>query len=118
MVASDYIIIPVQSESFALEGMAQLLKVISLVKSRLSNKLKVLGILLTMYNSNTRSSKEVLKEVKSYYKKEIFKTIIPRNVAITDSTMAGLPVVNYKKGASASKSYIELSKEIIRRLKV
>ncbi len=73
LVASDYVLIPVQAEFFALEGMVQLMNVISLVKSRLSKGLKILGILITMYNSNTRSSKEVLNELKGYYPNEFSK---------------------------------------------
>jgi chromosome partitioning protein len=118
LVASDYVLIPVQAEFFALEGLAQLLRVIKLVNSRLSRNLRLLGILLTMYNSRTRSSKEVLDDLKKHYSKDLMNTIIPRNVTITDSTMAGKPAVNYRKTAPASKSYFKLAKELERRLKV
>jgi chromosome partitioning protein len=118
LVASDYVLIPVQAEFFALEGLAQLLRVIKLVNSRLSRNLRLLGMLLTMYNSRTRSSKEVLDDLKKHYSKDLMNTIIPRNVTITDSTMAGKPAVNYRKTAPASKSYFKLAKELERRLKV
>jgi len=118
LVASDYVLIPVQAEFFALEGLTQLMRVIKLVNSRLSRNLRLLGMLLTMYNSRTRSSKEVLNELKKHYSRDLLNTIIPRNVTITDSTMAGKPAVNYRKTAPASKSYFELAKEIERRLKV
>ena len=118
LVASDYVLIPVQAEFFALEGLTQLMRVIKLVNSRLSRNVKLLGMLLTMYNSRTRSSKEVLNDLKKHYPKDLLNTIIPRNVTITDSTMAGKPAVNYRKNAPASKSYFELTNEIKRRLRV
>ena len=118
LVASDYVLIPVQAEFFALEGLTQLMRVIELVNSRLSRNLKLLGMVLTMFNSRTRSSREVLEDVRKHYSKNLLKTVIPRNVTITDSTMAGSPVVKYRKNAPASKSYIALAKEIQRILKV
>ena len=118
LVASDYVLIPVQAEFFALEGLTQLMRVIELVNSRLSRNLKLLGMVLTMFNSRTRSSREVLEDVRKHYSKNLLKTVIPRNVTITDSTMAGSPVVKYRKNAPASKSYIALAKEIERILKV
>jgi chromosome partitioning protein len=118
LVASDYVLIPVQAEFFALEGLTQLMRVIELVNSRLSRSLKLLGIVITMFNSRTRSSKEVLEDVRKHYSKNLLKTVIPRNVTITDSTMAGSPVVRYRKSAPASKSYIALAKEIERIVKV
>jgi chromosome partitioning protein len=118
LVASDYVLIPVQAEFFALEGLTQLMRVIELVNSRLSRNLKLLGLVITMFNSRTRSSKEVLEDVKKHYSKNLLKTVIPRNVTITDSTMAGSPVVRYRKTAPASKSYIALAREIERIAKV
>lgn len=118
LVASDCVLIPVQAEFFALEGLTQLLKVIDLVNSRLAKNLKLLGMVMTMFNTRTRSSKEVFEDVKKHYSKNLFKTIIPRNVTVTDSTMAGSPAVKYRRSAPASKSYVELAKEVERRLKV
>ena len=118
LVASDYVLIPVQAEFFALEGLTQLMRVIKLVNFRLSRNVKLIGLLLTMFSSRTRSSNEVLNDLRKHYPKDLLKTIIPRNVTITDSTMAGYPVVKYRKDAKASKSYFELAKEIQRRLKV
>ena len=111
-------LIPVQAEFFALEGLTQLMKVVELVNSRLSRNLKLLGMAITMFNSRTRSSKEVLEDVRKHYPRSLLKTVIPRNVTITDSTMAGLPVVKYRKNAPASRSYIALAKEIEKILKV
>ena len=118
LVASDYVLIPVQAEFFALEGLTQLLSVVDLVNTRLGRTLKILGMVVTMFNSRTRSSNEVLEDVRKHYSKHLFRTIIPRNVTVTDSTMTGEPVVTYRKDAPASRSYVELVKEIERRLKV
>jgi chromosome partitioning protein len=118
LVASDYVLIPVQAEFFALEGLTQLLSVVDLVNTRLGRTLKILGMVVTMFNSRTKSSNEVLEDVRKHYPKHLFRTIIPRNVTVTDSTMTGEPVVTYRKDASASKSYVELAKEVENRLRV
>ena len=118
LVASDYVLIPVQAEFFALEGLTQLLSVVDLVNTRLGRTLKILGMVVTMFNSRTKSSNEVLEDVRKHYSKHLFRTIIPRNVTVTDSTMTGEPVVIYRKDASASKSYVELAKEVENRLRV
>ena len=94
------------------------MRVIELVNSRLSRNLKLLGLVITMFNSRTRSSREVLEDLRKHYSKNLLKTVIPRNVTITDSTMAGSPIVKYRKNAPASKSYIALAKEIERIVKV
>ena len=94
------------------------MRVVELVNSRLSRNLKLLGMVITMFNARTRSSNEVLEDVRKHYSKNLLKTVIPRNVTITDSTMAGSPVVRYRKTAPASKSYIALAKEIEKILKV
>ena len=118
LVASDYVLIPVQAEFFALEGLTQLMRVVELVNSRLSRNLKLLGMVITMFNSRTRSSNEVLENVRKHYPRQLFRTIIPRNVTVTDSTMAGSPAVKYRRNAPASKAYVELAKEVERRLRV
>ena len=87
------------------------MRVVELVNSRLSRNMKLLGMVITMFNSRTRSSKEVLDGVRKHYSKSLLKTVIPRNVTITDSTMAGSPVVKYRKSTPASKSYIAIAKE-------
>ena len=118
LVASDYVLIPVQAEFFALEGLTQLMRVVELVNSRLSRNLKLLGMVITMFNARTRSSNEVLEDVRKHYSKSLFKTVIPRNVTITDSTMAGSPAVRYNKNASASRAYVKLASELEKKLKV
>jgi chromosome partitioning protein len=94
------------------------MRVIKLLNSRLSGNVKLLSVVLTMFNSRTRSSKEVLNDLKKHYSKDFLSTIIPRNVTITDSMMAGYPAVRYRKTSLAPKSYFELAKEIRRKLKV
>ena len=118
LVASDYVLIPVQAEFFALEGLTQLMRVVELVNSRLSKNLKLLGMVITMFNARTRSSNEVLEDVRKHYSKNLFKTVIPRNVTVTDSTMAGSPAVIYDENASASRAYVELARELEKKLKV
>ncbi len=118
LVASDYVLIPVQAEFFALEGLTQLMRVVELVNSRLSRNLKLLGMVITMFNARTRSSNEVLEDVRKHYSKNLFKTVIPRNVTVTDSTMAGSPAIIYDKNASASRAYVELARELEKKLKV
>ncbi len=118
LVASDYVLIPVQAEFFALEGLTQLLSVVDLVNTRLGRTLKILGMAVTMFNSRTRSSNEVLEDVRKHYPQHLLKTIIPRNVAVTDSTMVGEPIVTYRKSAPVSEAYLELAREIERKLKV
>jgi len=118
LVASDYVLIPVQAEFFALEGLTQLMRVVKLVNSRISRNLKLLGIALTMFNYRTRASKEVLEDIRKHYSKRLLKTVIPRKVTITDSTMAGYPTVRCRKIAAASESYFELVKYIEKRRKV
>ncbi|EQD53560.1 chromosome partitioning ATPase, partial [mine drainage metagenome] len=109
-VASDYVLIPVQAEFFVLEGLTQLLSVVDLVNTKLGRTLKILGMAVTMFSSRTKSSNEVLEDVRKHYPQHLFKTIIPRNVAVTDSTMVGEPIVTYRKNAPASEAYLELAK--------
>ncbi|MEM3525745.1 MAG: AAA family ATPase [Thermoplasmata archaeon] len=116
LVAATHVLIPVQAEFFALEGMAQLLNTINLVRRRLNHELEILGMVVTMYDSRTKSSKEILEDVRKHFPKETFKTIIRRNVTVTDATMVGEPVVIYKKDSPAAQDYETLTGEIVERL--
>jgi len=118
LTAATHVLIPVQAEFFALEGMTQLLNTIALVKNRLNHALEILGIVLTMYDSRTKSSKEIYEDVKKHFPNELFKTIIPRNVTVTDATMVGEPVVIYKKDSPAAVEYRHLANEIVKRLEL
>ena len=117
LTAADSLLIPLQCEFFALEGLSQLNKTINRIKENLNNKIYIEGILLTMYDKRNRISGEVKKEVTKYFGKEVFKTVIPRNVRLSEAPSHGLPAILYDLNASGSKAYIKLAKEMIRRLK-
>jgi chromosome partitioning protein len=112
-VASDYIIIPLQCEYFALEGLGQLLNTVKLIKSRLNPLLSLAGILLTMFDKRNRLSHQVADEIKKYFNPKVFKTIIPRNVRLSESPSYGLPIILYDINSKGAVSYMELAKEIL-----
>lgn len=113
LAASDGIIIPVQSEFYALEGMTQLLNTIQLCKKQLNSKIKIEGILVTMYQKNTNLSVGVLAEIKKYFSDYLYQTVIIRNVAIAEAPSHGQPVMYYDKQAQGSVDYMNLAKEVI-----
>jgi len=113
LVASDSVIIPIQAEYYALEGMADLMKVLTLVKSRLDSDLNIKGILLTLYDSRTRLGREVYKNVKEYFGESIFKTTIPRNVTLAEAPSHGKPCVLYDENSKGAIAYKKLAKELI-----
>lgn len=113
LVASDYIIIPLQCEYFALEGLGQLLNTVKLIKSRLNPLLSLAGILLTMFDKRNRLSHQVADEIKKYFNPKVFKTIIPRNVRLSESPSYGLPIILYDINSKGAVSYMELAKEIL-----
>lgn len=112
LTASDYVLIPIQAEFFALEGLTQLMRVFELVHDRLNPRLKILGMVITMYDARTKSSREIVEDVKRHYERYMFDAIIPRNVTVTDSTMVGEPVAIYRRDAPASIAYRKLSMEL------
>lgn len=116
LVATDSVIIPIQSEFYALEGMADLLETIKLVESRLKSSCPIKGILITLYDSRTRLSKDVTKNVKEFFKDSeyIFKEKIPRNVKLAEAPSHGKPCIIYDPECPGTKSYIKLAKEIIK----
>lgn len=115
LVATDSVIIPIQSEFYALEGMADLLETIKLVESRLKSPCPIKGILITLYDGRTRLSKDVSKTVKDFFKdtEYIFKEKIPRNVKLAEAPSFGKPCIIYDPDCSGTKAYIKLAKEII-----
>jgi chromosome partitioning protein len=115
MVASDGVIIPVQCEYFALEGISQLMSTIQLIKKSLNPKLEVAGVVMTMFDARTKLSVEVVKEVQSYFKSKLFDTIIPRNVRISESPSFGKPIDLYDPASIGAKSYTKLGEEFITR---
>lgn len=115
MIAANYLLLPVQTEFYALEGVAQLLDSMKLVKKALNPDLKLLGVLATMYDKRTSLSVEVLAEVKKYFKDKVFNTTIPRNVRVAEAPSHGVPVGNYDKFSKGAKAYKDLAREVERR---
>lgn len=113
-VASDSVIIPIQCEYYALEGLSQLLKTINLVKTRLNRDLKIEGVLLTMYDTRTVLSKQVVKEVVAYFRSKVYNTIIPRNIRLAEAPSFGKPINFYDPKSIGAFSYYNLSKEILK----
>ena len=117
LTAADSLLIPLQCEFFALEGLAHLKKTIARIKQKLNTDIYIEGILLTMYDKRNRISLEVKEEVIKYFGKDLFKTIIPRNVRLSEAPSHGLPAILYDINAPGSQAYISLAKEIITRIK-
>ena len=115
LVAADELLIPIQCEFYALEGVTKLLESMRMVKSRLNPDLDIFGVLLTMYDSRTTLSRQVAEEVNKYFGKKVFKTIIPRNVKLSEAPSHGLPVTQYARMSKGAQSYMKLAKEVTRR---
>ena len=111
LVASDELLVPLQTEFFALEGITQLIKTIDRIKINLNPGLKVRGILLTMFDKRNKLSSQVDKEARNYFKEKVYKTVIPRNVRLSEAPSHGLPCVVYDKSCVGSKSYFNLADE-------
>ena len=115
LTAADSVIIPVQCEYFALEGLGKLLNTIKIIQSRLNENLEIEGLLLTMYDVRLRLSNQVVEEVKTHFKQLVFDSIIPRNVKISESPSFGKPVIAHDIDSKGSQSYINLARELIER---
>ena len=115
LVASDSVIIPVQCEFYALEGITQLLNAIMLAKKKLNPNLKLEGVLLTMFDSKTNLSIEVIEEIRSYFKEKVYTTIIPRLIRLAEAPSHGKPIIAYDPKSKGSQAYINLAKEVIMR---
>ena len=113
LTAADSVIIPVQCEYFALEGIGKLLNTIKIIKSKLNPRLEIEGFLLTMYDSRLRLANQIYDEVKRHFQELVFKTVIQRNVKLSESPSHGLPVILYDADSTGSKNYLALAKEII-----
>ena len=112
--ASDSVLIPVQCEYYALEGLGQLLNTVNLVKKHLNKNLEIEGALLTMYDARTNLSNQVVKEVKKYFNDKVYKTVIPRNVRVSEAPSYGLPITVYDPHSKGAKSYEKLGKEFLK----
>lgn len=113
LVASDYLIVPLQCEYFAMEGLGYLLNTVRLIKARLNPALTLGGILLTMFDSRNLLSHRVSEDVRSHFGKSVFKTVIPRNVRLSESPSHGLPIILYDIKSRGAISYMELAREIL-----
>jgi chromosome partitioning protein len=117
MIASDYLLLPVQTEFYALEGVAQLLESMKLVMKQANPNLKLLGVVATMYDKRTSLSSQVFKEIQKYFKDLAFKTTIPRNIRLAEAPSHGVPVGAYDKFSKGAKAYKEFTKELEGRTK-
>jgi len=113
MTAADTVIIPVQCEYFALEGLGKLLNTIKIIRSRLNPRLEIEGILLTMYDVRLRLSNQVVEEVKQHFQDMVFDTIIPRNVKLSEAPSFGKPALAHDADSKGAISYLNLAREII-----
>lgn len=114
-VASDSLIIPIQCEYYALEGVTKLLESMDMVRQSLNPDLEVLGVLMTMFDKRTTLSNQVVEEVRKYFGQKVFKTVIPRSVKIAEAPSHGLPITKYSRFNKAALAYTKLAKEVIRR---
>ena len=115
LVASDELLVPLQTEFFALEGITQLVKTIDRIKENLNPELGIRGILLTMFDKRNKLSSEVDSEARKYFKEKVYQTVIQRNVRLSEAPSHGLPCVIYDKKCVGSKSYFKLAEEFIKK---
>ena len=113
LVSSHSLVVPLQTEFFALEGLTQLMKTIERIKVNLNPELKIRGILLTMYDKRNKLSSQVEKEARDYFNEKVYSTVIPRNVRLSEAPSHGMPVLIYDKSCPGSKSYFSFTDEFI-----
>jgi chromosome partitioning protein len=118
LVSADEVLVPLQCEYFALEGLSLILQTISLVQKNMNTSLKVCGILFTMYDSRTKLAQEVVQQVSDYFKDKVFRTIVPRNVRLSEAPSHGQPICLYDPTCIGAKSYEALAVELIEREKI
>lgn len=111
--AADTVLVPIQCEYYALEGLGQLTNTINLVKKHLNSKLVLEGVLLTMYDSRTNLSAQVAEEVRKHFGSKVFKTVIPRNVRLSEAPSYGQPIITYDERSKGAETYRELAKEVM-----
>ncbi len=113
LTSAQSFLVPLQCEYYALEGLSQLLNTAGLVKKSLNPELKIEGILLTMFDSRNNLSHQVVGEIRSHFSEKVFKSVIPRNVRLSEAPSHGLPIFEYDKKSVGSRKYMELAKEIV-----
>ncbi len=114
LVASDSIIIPIQCEFYALEGVSQLLQTINLIKDGLNQNLEIEGVLLTMADFRTNLTSEVISEIKGYFKEKVYSSVIPRNIKLSEAPSYGKPIIVYDGNSIGAKRYSELAQEVLK----
>ncbi len=117
LTASNGIIIPIQGEYYALEGLTQLIDTVNIVKKKLNPDLGILGVVLTMFDKRTQLTRQVKEEVEKYFGDKVFKTLIPRNVRLAEAPSHGLAISDYDPNSKGGKAYLELANEVIKRTK-
>ena len=118
LVSSNSLIVPLQTEFFALEGLTQLMKTIERIKSNLNPSLEIKGILLTMYDKRNKLSSEVEQEARNFFREKVYSTIVPRNVRLSEAPSHGVPVLIYDKACPGSKAYFSLTDEFLNKDKL
>jgi len=118
LVASNSLVVPLQTEFFALEGLTQLMKTIERIKNNLNPELTIKGILLTMYDKRNKLSSEVEKEARDFFKNKVYETVVPRNVRLSEAPSHGVPVLIYDKTCPGSKSYFNFTEEFLTQEKI
>ena len=118
LVSSSSLVVPLQTEFFALEGLTQLMKTIDRIKVNLNPDLKIRGILLTMYDKRNKLSSQVEKEARDYFSEKVYSTVIPRNVRLSEAPSHGMPVLIYDKNCPGSKSYFNFTDEFLNKEKI
>ena len=113
LTAADSVLIPVQCEYFALEGLGQLLNTINIVKKQLNEKLDIEGVLLTMYDSRLRLSNQIVSEVKKYFGEKVFRAVVSRNVRLSEAPSFGKPIILYDAMSSGTRNYMDLAQEVL-----
>jgi len=115
LVAADHVLMPIQCEYYALEGISQLVETINLVQENLNSELHIGGVLMTMADTRTNLTKQVISEVMQYFEGKVYKTLIPRNVRLSEAPSYGQPIVHYDHDCLGSESYINFSREFVQR---
>lgn len=113
LTAADTILVPIQCEYYALEGLSQLMNTVKLVQKHLNPKLDVEGVVLTMFDARTNLSIQVVEEVKKHFRNKVYRTVIPRNVRLSEAPSFGLPIILYDPKSKGSECYLELAEEVI-----
>ena len=117
LVSSNSVLIPIQTEFYALEGVSQLVRTIELIKESLNPEIEIEGVLISMFDGRNNLSLDVVEEVKEYFRDKVFKTVIPRNIRLAEAPSHGMSVIDYEKSSKGAKAYLKLANEIIKKNK-